>query len=107
VVCPASRASYGEISEFALTYDGYQRLGENPTRLLQVVRPVIRAVRQEKAVPRWCGIDLLRGALFYLQREAHFTEYVSVVNDVEMRSVVDRIREVAGDRPLANDREQF
>jgi hypothetical protein len=41
--------------------------------MLQVLRPVIRQVEKGGTVPRWAGLDVLRGALFCLQRQAHFS----------------------------------
>lgn len=58
------------LEEFALSYNGYERLGDDPETLEQIVRPLLRTLDRNQAPPPWAGIDLVRGALFYLQREA-------------------------------------
>ncbi len=54
-------------------------------------------------MPLWAGLDVLRGALFYLQREAHFTEYTSPVNEREMRAVTREIALHVAGHPLPDD----
>lgn len=47
--------------------------------------------------------DVLRGALFYLQREARWTEYTEPVNEREMRPVTRQITLHVAGQPLPND----
>ncbi len=54
-------------------------------------------------MPLWAGLDVLWGALFYLQREAHFTEYTSPVNEREMRAVTREIALHVAGHPLPDD----
>ena len=91
------------IANFALSYDGYGRLGHDAQRVLQIVRPVVRQVQKDGTVPSWAGLDVLRGALFYLQREAHWTEYQSPINEREMRAVTRQIALHVDGQPLPND----
>lgn len=56
--------------EWALSYNGYQRLARGPHALFDwVIAPARREFDRTGSVPTWCGVDLLRGWLYYLQRE--------------------------------------
>ncbi len=89
--CPSPDAELAVIQRFALSYDGYGRIARDPATLHRVVRPVVTAVKAGKAVPLWVALDLLRAALFYLQREGRATEYAEPVNEVPMRVLVREI----------------
>lgn len=91
------------IAHFALSYDGCGRLGVDGQRVLQIVRPVVRQVKKDGTVPAWAGLDVLRGALFYLQREAHWTEHLEPVNEREMRAVTREIALHVDGQPLPYD----
>lgn len=57
---------------WALSYDGYRRLASDPTALFdRLVRPMRDEFESAGSIPDWCGVDLLRGWLFFLQREDH------------------------------------
>lgn len=91
------------IMSFALTYNGYTRLADHPEALLRVVEPVIDHLRREGKAPAWAGLDLLRGALFYLQRESRHGSTNSILNESEMRGLTRAIGQLAGDLDLPND----
>lgn len=101
--CPDPDGPLEQIGRFALSYDGYGRMGRDGVRLLQVIRPVIRAVQKDGTVPGWAGLDVLRGALFFLQRQAHHTEISHPVNEPEMRAVTRQIVLHADGQPLTDD----
>jgi len=103
VSCPDPDGPMDAITQFALSYDGYGRLGRDAQRVLQLVRPVVSQVKKDGSVPLWAGLDVLRGALFYLQREAHWTEYTEPVNEREMRAVTRQVVLHVGRQPLPDD----
>lgn len=100
--CPSPRASLPELDEFGISYNAYVRVAA-PERLLQVVRPVIRAIDQGKGVPEWAGIDLVRAALFFVHRRGHFSG-PSPELEASFRLLVARISELAAGEPLVRDK---
>lgn len=102
---PGPAASLQELQEFALSYNAYRRIADSPERLLQVVRPVIRALDASKSIPAWVGMDLLRAAMFFVQRRARATEYGSPSPEVERhyQLLARRISELAGSEPIPRD----
>ncbi len=101
--CPAEDCSLGEILVFALTYNGYKRLGAGPEHLSPVVRPVLNYLESHGTPPPWAGLDLLRGTLFYIQRRTHHWGDVPPGQERHMRALVSSIRERAGSRVLVAD----
>jgi hypothetical protein len=91
-----------DLDDFGISYNGYRRVADSPARLLQIVRPVIRAVDDRKPIPPWAGLDLLRAALFYVHRRGHFDE-PSPELERQFRLLIARIREMVGDRELPRD----
>ncbi len=57
--------------EWAHTYDAYQRLASTPDKLERLLRSARNSYRTNRAVPKWCGVDLLRGWAFLLVRADH------------------------------------
>lgn len=102
--CPDPDGPMDAIDRFAISYDGYGRTAQEANRILQVVRPVVTQVKKDGTVPLWAGLDVLRGALFYLNREAHWTSYMEPVNERELRAVVRQISLHVANRPLPDDR---
>lgn len=90
--------------EWALSYPGYERLASDPNSLYDhVLRPARSEFDQHASVPDWCGVDLLRGWLFYLQREDHHSggwppslgvEWISVLYALQ-----DHPNALASERP--------
>ena len=103
VDCPGDDISLPELLQFALTYNGYQRLGDHPTHLHRVVRPVLAAIEKGERPPTWAGLDLLRGALFYIQRMTHHWGDVPPEQEAQMRALLRAIREATHGRPLTVD----
>lgn len=58
-------------AEWALSYDGYQRLASTPDKLERLLRSARNSLRAHGVVPDWCGVDFLRGWAFYLARADH------------------------------------
>jgi hypothetical protein len=54
--------------QFAHEYNGYDRLAGGPEHLEILLKPAWEAYELTGQVPEWCGVDLLRGWLFYLSR---------------------------------------
>lgn len=57
---------------WAQTYNGYQRLAQDPGRLGTLLEPARHEYLRTGHVPEWCGVDLLRGWAFYLYRADYF-----------------------------------
>lgn len=76
--------------QWALTYNGYERVAENPDALLAVLRPAMAAYEESGRVPSWAGVDLLRAWAFYRVREAHHSGYGVTTRDWD--DVLDAIR---------------
>lgn len=58
---------------WAMSYNAYERLAADGGELQQLLEPVRRAFATAGRVPAWCGVDLLRGWAFLLQREDYFS----------------------------------
>lgn len=101
--CPEPTAELEEILRFALTYDGYRRLAHDPNLLHGIVSPVLDDLSSSRGVQEWAGLDLLRGALFYIQRSAHHVGYVSPDDERQMRALAVAIGRLARDAPLVAD----
>lgn len=65
-------AATQEAIRWAQTYNGYQRLAQDPGRLGALLEPARHEYRRNGQVPEWCGVDLLRGWAFYLYRADYF-----------------------------------
>jgi hypothetical protein len=63
----ADRGRQAQI-EWAHTYDGFRRLAGSPEELARLLRGPRDSYATTRAVPAWCGVDLLRGWAFYLAR---------------------------------------
>jgi len=100
--CPSEHASLAELDSFGISYDGYRRFADSPERLLQVVRPVIRALDSGKPIPAWAGLDLLRASLFYVHRRGRFSG-PSPQLERDFRLLVKRIGDLAGHGALPRD----
>jgi hypothetical protein len=92
-----------ELLAFARTYNGYDRLGRGPENLAPLVRSVIAALEATGSPPEWAGLDLLRGALFFMHRRTHHLGHVSADEESRMRILTSRIRQLAHGRPLSRD----
>lgn len=102
--CPARDAPLPDILGFALTYNGYDRLGSGPDALVPIVQPVLEAMRVDGQVPEWAGLDLLRGTLFWVQRLTHHWGDVPPAEEALMRDLVEAISARASeDYPLTYD----
>lgn len=80
--------------DWALTYDAYERIADDPNALLQVLTPALSEYETTGRVPSWAGVDLLRAWAFYRQREAHHTGFGEVTRDWD--DVLDAIRNHPG-----------
>lgn len=65
--------------DWALTYDGYRRLAGSPDDLYAVIRVGRDHYERAGEVPRWCGVDLLRGWIFWLARRDQHEGYGHLV----------------------------
>lgn len=86
-----------EFLSWALTYNAYQRLGDGPDALTAVISVPRGEFERSGRVPAWCGVDLLRGWIFWLARKDHFEGYGHLVepgyeSNRELRSVVAALR---------------
>ena len=103
VPVPADSCDLTELLDFALSYEGCMRLGDSPSRLEPVVAPVLRSLEDSGKPPEWAGIDLLRGALFYVQRMTHHWGDVPAREERQMRTLLAAIRTHARGADLVND----
>ena len=101
--CPSDRCDLAELLEFALTYNGYMRLANDPNTLERVVRPVLKALEAEKVPPDWAGIDLLRGTLFFMQRRTHHWGDVPADEERRMRVLLSHIASISCGAELSED----
>lgn len=101
--CPRADAHPQTIARFALSYDGYGRMGRDAASLARIARPVVERIQHRGHVPQWAGLGLMRAALCLLQRQAHFTEYTEAVNEREMRVLVSEIALHADGQLLTDD----
>jgi hypothetical protein len=59
---------------FASTFDGYAWAGGRPEELGRRVAPLATAFARDRALPAGADADLLRAALFFVQRGERFTD---------------------------------
>ncbi|MDR7288630.1 MULTISPECIES: protein-tyrosine phosphatase family protein [Mycolicibacterium] len=91
--------------EWAHEYNGYQRLAGNPSRLADVLRPVMDEFRSTRVIPEWAGVDLLRGWAFWCVRaHRHGGAYGPIEEEFpEFTAIVEALRHHPGatddDRP--------
>jgi hypothetical protein len=57
---------------WAHRYNAYNRLAFESADLERLLQSIREQYRRNSTVPSWCGIDLLKGWIFYLVREDHF-----------------------------------
>lgn len=58
--------------EWASGYDCYARLAGDPVRVRDILDPAMQEHARTGVVPRWCGVDLLRGwAHFLIRADRH------------------------------------
>jgi hypothetical protein len=100
--CPPENASLQELDFFGVSFNAYERIADSPERLLQVVRPVVRALEADKPLPEWAQVDLLRAALFYVHRQGHW-QGPSPQLEVHFRRLVGRIGELTRGQLLRKD----
>ncbi|HMS74960.1 hypothetical protein [Gordonia sp. (in: high G+C Gram-positive bacteria)] len=63
------------LSEWARTYNGYERLAGGPSGLATLIEPLEREFEQSRRIPEWAGVELLRGWAFWLVRSHHHSGY--------------------------------
>jgi hypothetical protein len=102
VTCPEKGADLQVILSFALSYNGYERIAREVPDLARVVEPVLEHVESAGSAPPWAGSDLLRAALFFLQRQSHHWGYVPPEQEQRMRLLVEAIRRT-GPGPMLDD----
>jgi hypothetical protein len=103
VSCPRADAPLQDLLDFALSYDGYQRLGADPAVLRRIVEPLLQELETGETVPEWAGLDLLRGTLFFVQRQTHHWGDVPPEQERHMRLLVAAIDRQAIGRELPSD----
>lgn len=67
--------------QWAVTYDGYERMADSPESLYEVLRLAIAEYAATKRIPKWCGVDFLRAWAFYRQREHHHVGHGPIAED--------------------------
>lgn len=85
----SDRVTAAEV-EWAMSYNGYERLGRTPDDLTRVIGPARQEYERTNHVPEWCGVDLLRGWAFLMQREDYHQGGGSL--GAEWASVLDAVR---------------
>ena len=75
---------------WAMIYSGYDRLAATPEQLERLLEPARIEYARAGRIPAWCGVDLLRGWAFLLQRADYFQGGGSL--DVEWDAVLDGVR---------------
>lgn len=70
---PNVEAPSEAILECAMTYNGYERWGEDPEYLQLLLSPVTREWDAAGVIPSWAGLDTLRALLFLEFRTDYFS----------------------------------
>jgi hypothetical protein len=91
VSCPGADAPLDNLLGFAGSYDGYRRLGGDPSALQGIVEPVLRELETSETIPDWAGLDLLRGTLFFIARQTRLWGDVPPEQERHMRLLVAAI----------------
>ena len=96
---PTPDCDFEAINRFAETYDAYERIGGGPEHLLAMYDPIRTEWTRSGDFPDWMGIDLLRGLLFLMYREARFDGTYAYLSGAEydrflmpFRQVIEAIR---------------
>lgn len=85
---------------WALSYNGYKRLGAGSSELVAVLRPLMEDISTSGRVPEWAGVDLLRGLAFWLVRvAAHHEAPEDALDDDQFLAVVDALHRHRDARP--------
>ena len=84
---------------WAHRYDAYARLAGTPESLTALLEPARDEWQRTGSVPEWCGVDLLRGWMFWLARSERFggtdpSEWIAVVTALDRHP-----RATPADRP--------
>jgi hypothetical protein len=104
IECPGDdNIPLSDLLSFALSYNAYARLAQDPEHLVGIVQPVLAELEHGQDPPAWAGLDLLRGALFYIQRQTHHWGDVPREQESQMRSLLSAIRRIARGRLLSAD----
>ncbi len=89
--------------DWALRYNGYNRLGAGPSELVAVLQPLTDEIDASGKIPEWAGVDLLRGLAFWLVRVAAHQEAPEyALEDERFWLVIDALRH----HPAARDRDK-
>lgn len=89
--------------DWALRYNAYKRLGAGPSELVAVLRPLTDEIEASGTIPKWAGVDLLRGLAFWLVRmAAHHEAPEYALEDETFWLVVNALR----DHPAARYRDR-
>ncbi|MBO3088240.1 DUF429 domain-containing protein [Cellulomonas dongxiuzhuiae] len=75
---------------WAMSYNGYERLASDPGALERLLQPARDEFASTGRAPSWCGVDLLRGWAFLLQRHDYFAGGGSL--GAEWHTVLDAVR---------------
>lgn len=67
--------------QWALAYNGYERIAQDPNALYNLLRPAVAAYETTGRIPDWCGVDFLRAWAFYRQREHHHVGHGPMARD--------------------------
>ncbi|MDO9380366.1 MAG: hypothetical protein Q7T56_16090 [Nocardioidaceae bacterium] len=90
--------------EWAIHYDAYTRLAKGPAELAEVLRPAREQYAELGWVPDWCGLDLLRGWAFFLQRTDHHNDALTF--DPETRREWVHVLQAVAEHPAARWRDR-
>ena len=88
---PSRDAPLYAILEFAITFDGYARLGGGPVEVASSTEDLRQYLAQHGDVPAEATEDELRAALFFLQRQTHHWGDVPAEYEDQMRTLVAAI----------------
>lgn len=88
---PSPDARLPDLLRFALTYDGYARLGGGPTEVADATEVVRHHLAEHGVVPADTSEESLRAALFFLQRQTHHWGIVPAEYESQMRTLVAAI----------------
>ena len=79
--------------DWALEYNGYERVAAALELIFEVLRPLREAVQRDGVVPEWAGVDLLRAWAFWIARAYHWSGGYSPLREAhpELWIIVDAV----------------
>lgn len=97
ITVPNKAASLKELIEFAVTYNGYERICSNPSEYEALFAYVERLYFDQGLISEALQVDYLRAWLFMLYRRDYFTGSASNPDELQLwRMLISLIADKSG-----------